>query len=472
LELTETQHPQTTFVSRPAIVWPPGPERFIRFALLAFILMLPFAIERSYQRPSVGQAFYVKLAGLSVAMFAVLVIAAMRLPLHRPTALFWAYLVYLAVILTSVWLQEYRGFALAEAIFPITGAGLLLVLEITPFDRRRQESFFLVFMALGLVSALYGLLQNFGVEFIDLVEAETERQVIVSFFGHSNFMGSFLAPIVFLAAYFLEPRRSIRLYVLAVATIAAILLCLYWAGTRAATLGVLVGAVAVLRWRLPRLSPDRRRATAVVAFFVIVALAGALWGQYRGRHRETLFRRLSSYREIRNRLYLWIIAIDMIRDHPLAGIGYGRYDTEFWLYAERHRKQPGNEVYGYILREINGLNPGQAHNDLIEVASETGIPGAAALIALWILALLLCQTCVRRGPPPDERLGRYLRAALLCFFVDSQFGFPLQLPASAVVFWVLLGNVAQTYRRAAMSAPQPATAAAAPTDPEPVESAG
>lgn len=422
----------------------------IRLALLAVVATVPFAIERVYMRLSLSQAYYLKMAGLSVVMLAIGLMVILRLPLRRPTTLLWCYLAYLVVILVSILARPVYGYGLAEAILPLTGAGFLLALEMMPSRRRWQESAFLLLVGVGAISAAYGILQNFGFEILPRPEPETERQVLVSFFGHSNFMASFLGPILFLAAYFIEPKRG-WLAIFAIATVAAILLCLFLAGTRAATVAAIAGAISLIRLRPPHIRFEQKRLLAVIGLAIVVVAAFTFGGQRWGRHRETLMRRFSSHREIRNRVFLWLIAIDMIQHHPLLGIGYGRYDTEFWPYCERYVKRPGNEIYRYILREMRGVNPGQAHNDLLEAASETGVFGTAAFLSIWVTMLILCTRCVRRGPPAEQRMARYLRAALIFMFLDAQFGFPLQLPASAMVFWILLGNVAQTYRRAERS---------------------
>ena len=426
--------------------WPPAIVRLVRLALLTVVATTPFAIEPLYKRMSFSQTYYVEWAGLTIGILLVAVMLALRLPLRWPTALFWCYLAYFAVIVISIFARPVRGYGFSNAILPLTGAVILFLLEVTPTSRRGQESFFLLLVGLGLIAAAYGILQNFGLELFRSV-AEGERQVLSSFFGHSNFMASFLAPIVFLAAYFLGPGRDNRLRIVAGVAIGATLICLYWAGTRAATLAVIAGTVGLMRWRLPQASMARRRLATVAGIVVVLVIAATLWGQYGGRHRETLLRRLSSHREMSNRTFLWMIGIEMIREKPVLGIGYGRYNAEFWPYCERYVQRPGHEMFSYILREMKGLNPGEVHNDLLGVACETGILGAAAFIGLWVLALVFCHRSIRRGEPADRRMARHLRAALICVFVDSLFGFPLQLPASAVLFWILLGNVAQTYRR-------------------------
>lgn len=450
--LLNRQGAQKTERTNLAEAWPPAVARLTHLALMALVATVPFAIEPIYQRASVSQTFYIELAGLTVGILVLAAVLALRLPLRQPSALFWCYLAWLAVIFVSIVARSVPGYGFAEALLPLTGAAILFVIEAAPTSRRWQEALFLLLVGVGFISAAYGILQNFGIELLGSV-VRSERQVLSSFFGHSNFMASFLAPILFLAAYFIERGRDSRLRLGAGAAIIATLICLYWAGTRAAALAVVIGALGLLRWRLPRVAMNGRRLATVAGVVLILAVAVALWGQYGGRHRETLFRRLSSHREMSNRTFLWLVGIEMIRANPILGIGYGRYNAEFWPYSERYVQRPGSEMFSYILREMKGLNPGQAHNDPLEVACETGVFGVAIFIGLWMLAFVFCHRCVWQGSPADQRMARYLRAALICVFVDSLFGFPLQLPASVLLFWILLGNVAQTYRRVAAVEP-------------------
>lgn len=427
--------------------WPAAAIRLLRLALLALVVTTPFAIEAIYQRMSFSQEYYVKFAGLAIGILSVVTIVVLRLSVPRPTGLFWCYLVYLGVVFITVLARPAVGYGLATAILPLAGACVLFALEAVPADRRWQERAMLLFVGVAFLSAAYGVLQNFGLELIRRVDPETERQVLVSFFGHSNYMASFIGPIVFFAAYFMELRRGPQLMGFAAATIGLTLLCLYWAGTRAASLALVVGAISLVRLRWPRHAFSRKHIVAAVGVAVIALGAATLYGQKWGRHEETLLRRLGSHREIRNRLFFWLVGTEMIREQPILGIGYGRYDVLFWPYAEQFIEEPGHDIYSYILREMRGVNPGEAHNDLLEAVCETGIFGAAAFIGIWVLAFIYCDHTIRRGSPEDARLARYFRAALLFVLVDSQFGFPLQLPSSLVVFWFLLGFIAQTYRR-------------------------
>jgi len=70
------------------------------------------------------------------------------------------------------------------------------------------------------------------------------------------------------------------------------------------------------------------------------------------------------------RPYWWRAALGMIKEHPLKGIGPGRFKTE------------------YMLRKPEGLveNPDQCHNTYLQIALEMGIP--ALLAFLWIVSLI------------------------------------------------------------------------------------
>ncbi|MBC8230185.1 O-antigen ligase family protein [bacterium] len=70
------------------------------------------------------------------------------------------------------------------------------------------------------------------------------------------------------------------------------------------------------------------------------------------------------------RPYWWRAALGMIKEHPLKGIGPGRFKTE------------------YMLRKPEGLveNPNQCHNTYLQIALEMGIP---ALLAFLLIVSLI-----------------------------------------------------------------------------------
>ena len=114
-------------------------------------------------------------------------------------------------------------------------------------------------------------------------------------------------------------------------------------------------------------------------------------------------------------------AIEMVKDHPIDGVGVGMFHTLVHDFGK---------LRGYDIRSDN------AQNWLRHMVAELGILGAVPV--LWwciVLAMLLFS---RAGPLSDRLSLGLLRAVLLGFIVASTFGMPAQAAAVAITFWVFV----------------------------------
>lgn len=71
----------------------------------------------------------------------------------------------------------------------------------------------------------------------------------------------------------------------------------------------------------------------------------------------------------KERIYLWTSSWNMFRDHPLIGVGVGRY--------EHYYKSQ------YILPEANYRQLGHAHNNIMNLLAETGVIGCASFLFMF-----------------------------------------------------------------------------------------
>ncbi|HWI20267.1 MAG TPA: O-antigen ligase family protein [Vicinamibacterales bacterium] len=115
-------------------------------------------------------------------------------------------------------------------------------------------------------------------------------------------------------------------------------------------------------------------------------------------------------------------AIQMIREHPLSGVGLGIYHSQshdFGQLAGRTVPQPDNAQAWW------------RHN-----LAELGLLGCIPLIA-W--CVIFGRTLFTRGPAEGDRLAAgMLRGLLIAFFVASLFGLPSQSAAITMTFWVFV----------------------------------
>ena len=152
----------------------------------------------------------------------------------------------------------------------------------------------------------------------------------------------------------------------------------------------------------------------------------------------------------RTRLGLWRRTLALAGGHPIVGIGPGNFAVLFPLVAE-----PGARADGVLSpSEV----PRRAHNDLLERLCDCGLLGLGALLAVYGAALGIVVQQARRGPGVTARgspgwstisatdgeaiVGGAGAASLAALIACGMTGFPLAMPATALLFGVALGAIA------------------------------
>jgi O-antigen ligase len=122
-----------------------------------------------------------------------------------------------------------------------------------------------------------------------------------------------------------------------------------------------------------------------------------------------------------SRGWIWRDTLALIREHPIAGVGLGAFETAYPSYS----------------RSDGSLTVSQAHNDYLQILADGGLIGGA--LALWFIVSLL--RLVARGLQSRDPLRAGLAlgsgAGICGMLVHSFFDFNLQLPAHALLFLLL-----------------------------------
>lgn len=168
----------------------------------------------------------------------------------------------------------------------------------------------------------------------------------------------------------------------------------------------------------------------VVAMLIIVAVAVVGGLQLAPLFAERMEHLTDvSYVTNYDRIDRWMAALTIFRDHPLLGVGWGRYGDEYFRY-----------IY-YLDTYSVDIRMG-AHSLYLEVLAESGVLGAAAF-ALMILFFVLEARRLRR-----RCADRFLRAALtgvlgamVTYLVHAVVNNLGPSDKIGLYFWVLLGLV-------------------------------
>lgn len=192
------------------------------------------------------------------------------------------------------------------------------------------------------------------------------------------------------------------------------------------------GAIAIVAGLLFLLPLRRLRVwlAAAAAIVVLLGLAAGL-ASWLGTEEKTLqtafFASGSRDPSLAMRSDIWGRTWKIVVDHPIVGTGLGTFR---WAYAAYDR-------------EGEWLATEQAHNDYLQLVSETGLVGFGLLAWLaWAAGKRILRPALRRreGLPPWTTAA--LAAAVFAMLVHSVLEFNLQIPAVASLFAVLGGALA------------------------------
>jgi len=285
------------------------------------------------------------------------------------------------------------------------------------------------------LSSLYGFAQHYGYD--PLQWADTSRYEysgLPATYGHPNFAGHVLVLGIVLCIGLLLRELSSTRRLPRVMLYAACLGIQCWhlqlTGMRAGWLALLAGVgLLLLAILLRALLLHRPQAFPGMVLGVLLAGVGA--GLYALRlllHRwQDVVLPIDSSWILRLNGYLG--SVEHFTDHPLLGAGPGRFRdaiVPYWTEFERR---------WFVLYDMRNNH---AHNEILEAAVEAGLPGVAALLLLFLVALWASLTLLQKSDREQRWFGAVTYVAITALIVDAQFGFNLHTPAAAALGFILV----------------------------------
>jgi O-antigen ligase len=128
---------------------------------------------------------------------------------------------------------------------------------------------------------------------------------------------------------------------------------------------------------------------------------------------------------------IWGATWQLIKEHPIAGVGFGGY----WLAISRYHRASGE------------FTPQEAHNDYLELLASGGV--IALAIAVWLVLsfVRLTRGALRVAETADRALILGAVTGMLTVAVHSLVDFGLHITINAVVFTVLSSLVVSVSRQ-------------------------
>lgn len=285
----------------------------------------------------------------------------------------------------------------------------------------------------GFLLAIFGLTQSFTTSKVYWIRELPQSQPFGPFINRHHFAGymelALALPLGLLFSGALEKEKRF-IYIFAVGLMSVALIMTNSRGgliSLGAEIVFLVAVTGFRRRHTRRKSAEKKsdiKGAAIragLALTLIVAVLGsvALLGGENGLSR--LLGSINTDDPTTGRTHFWSVTVDIIKNHPILGIGLGAYSVVYTGYDSR-----------------NGLfRLEQAHNDYLQVLSDGGIVGA--VLGLFFVVSLFRMGFARRQSQDPFRRGVANGALAGCFavLVHSFFDFTLHTPSNALLFLIL-----------------------------------
>ena len=211
--------------------------------------------------------------------------------------------------------------------------------------------------------------------------------------------------------------------------------CILIISSRAAIIGlflILIYLIISSRFRSSLITPKK----SILIPLFIFSLGTTFLVQnlmYSNSNKTSSLTRITNYNDesTNDRINYYKNAIHLFIDNPLLGIGLGNWKIK--------------SLETYNSKVTNYKVPFHAHNDFLQIASETGLFGFILFfLILFYPVYFLIKNYFFKAKAPDD-LGIFLLLALLIFIWDSNINFPRLRPYSQMNLIYILSFFSSTY---------------------------
>jgi O-antigen ligase len=359
----------------------------------------------------------------------------------------WVFLPLAALVAFSLLsiIPAMNGRVVAQSLTHLVAFGAIALLVANRVTTKRDVTLILgALLAAAVLASLYGLLQYLGV--MAGGPGSKPLDQLISTMGNRNYLGGFLAYLLFPSVILVVRLRSAVLRAL---TIVGIAFC-FGTALLVEQTGIVIALAAafvllLIGWALFRpiapIRTSRYWLLGLIALLVLTFLIEAPSGPLNSvvglsADSGSWMTQLLGSSAARVRAQDWWVGWEMFRSNPLLGVGLGHYKLEFLPYKAQFLASSQGEAY----RNQPIARAAQAHSEYVQVAAELGVLGVLSVLALLATLVLSFWRRLRSNADESDRFDLLLLGAgAATFLVHALVSFPAHLPSSALVMTLAIG---------------------------------
>jgi len=322
-------------------------------------------------------------------------------------------------------------------------------------DERNLKRLLYIAFVVGTVASLYAVLQYGGIEPIWPRKIEPFGTRSVSTLGNPNFLASFLILLLPVIAVLALLEKSLVKKLFFAGLFGVNLLGLLVTRTRSAWLGFFVALIFITLFLISHQVSLISRNRKWLIFVAILLFLGMFYPVSVGRQGEKrvmvaklAIEKVKSVADFRQTAYvqrflIWQAAYSMFKERPLLGHGWGNFEIIYPFHQGKYLK-----IKRYSPFRTHANN---AHNEILEIVSQTGIVGMGIYIWLFILFFKIGIDGYRKLTSEyDKTLILGFLASIFGMLIDNLLNVSLHFPMPALLFWIWMGMVVAISQRGGM----------------------
>jgi len=418
--------------------------KIIRCGIIIILIAVPL-IYSSYMQNSFGtpkKAFFEISMAVLLTLFAIQIVVSPERFISQKTPVDLLVLAWLVWNALGCLFSIDRMESMREFVYLSCLVGFFFI--VTRNMRSRGQALFMMgaIIGLGILESVYGIAELFGAKLlfesnikgsIPVGESALWRWSILGTFGNANHLASYLALTCPLLLGYGRLWKGEWRYILLLCLVVAFA-CLVLTGARGSMLAGIVGLSIPIIWSYHKgIRFDARHALAAVA--MLVALLAVVFMIKPNIGRDIVIRIKSSSPfgkggSIQFRLLTWGVSMRMIEHRPIFGSGPGTYKLLYLpTLAEYLKGGDPLSVWGFM-QKMN-----EPHNEFIQSAVETGIPGLALLLTFLIGAIRAGFRALSKLKPPDDFFVITAIACIIGVLVDAAASISFHVVPTCIAFW-------------------------------------
>ncbi|MCS7152218.1 MAG: tetratricopeptide repeat protein [Endomicrobia bacterium] len=326
-----------------------------------------------------------------------------------------------------------------KLIFTITNVILVYMFATNYVNKNNFDRIYYTFFIVGAIASVYGILQYFGVELIWPKTLNPFGGRCVSTFGNPNFLSSFLILLFpLMLTNYLIGKDTALMFIFMIMYFCALLCTL----TRSSWIGLVVSLVFLCIFILFNFKEFvRRNRTKIILLAAILIVLFLVWPQSSvggnpapvGRLFEVQ-RAKDVYSPLHQRFLIWFCGWDMIKEKIFTGKGWGLFELFYPFYQGK---------YLFIEKLSFRTHANNAHNEIIEVWSQTGTIGLGIYILFFIVFFIYSYKLIQsKKELYDKLMILALACSVIGMLVDNLLNVTIHFCVPAFLYFFNIGAIA------------------------------